>query len=85
MSGGELSGVDLARVALRAALETARKNGGNGRTTKAKPRTTLSVVRHSGREPLHGLRAVPERSSVCDSLYPTSVRLCRRAMPSMAW
>jgi hypothetical protein len=55
MSGGELSGVDLALVALRAALETARKNGGNGRTTKAKPRTTLSVVRHSGREPLHGL------------------------------
>ncbi|MET9734517.1 DUF721 domain-containing protein [Streptomyces sp. NPDC006458] len=52
MSGGELSGVDLARVALRAALETARKNGGNGRTAKAKPRTTSSVVRHGGREPL---------------------------------
>lgn len=51
MSGGELSGVDLARVALRAALETARKNGGNGRTAKAKPRTTPSV-RHGGREPL---------------------------------
>ncbi|WP_051866191.1 DUF721 domain-containing protein [Streptomyces griseus] len=51
MSGGELSGVDLARVALRAALETARKNGGNGRTAKAKPRMTPSV-RHGGREPL---------------------------------
>ncbi|MER6123031.1 DUF721 domain-containing protein [Streptomyces sp. NPDC001795] len=50
MSGGELSGVDLARVALRAALEAARKNGG-GRTTKPKPRTT-SVVRRGGREPL---------------------------------
>ena len=44
MSGGELSGVDMARVALRAALETAGKNGGNTRTTKAKPRT-MSVVR----------------------------------------
>lgn len=52
MSGGELSGVDLARVALRAALETARKNGGNGRTAKTKPRTTPSMVRHGGREPL---------------------------------
>lgn len=51
MGGGELSGVDLARVALRAALETARKNGGNGRTAKAKPRMTPSV-RHGGREPL---------------------------------
>ncbi|MFD9114639.1 DciA family protein [Streptomyces bottropensis] len=51
MSGGELSGVDLARVALRAALETARKNGGNGRPAKAKPRMTPSV-RHGGREPL---------------------------------
>jgi hypothetical protein len=37
---------------LRAALETARKNGGNGRTAKTKPRTTPSVVRHGGREPL---------------------------------
>ncbi|MGW2050769.1 DUF721 domain-containing protein [Streptomyces sp. NPDC001858] len=51
MSGGELSGVDLARVALRAALETARKNGGNTRTPKPKPRTT-SVVRRDGREPM---------------------------------
>ncbi|MGW1506693.1 DUF721 domain-containing protein [Streptomyces mirabilis] len=51
MSGGEVSGVDLARVALRAALEVARKNGG-GRTAKAKPRTTSSVVRHGRREPL---------------------------------
>lgn len=33
MSGDELSGVDLARVTLRAAMEAARKNGG-GRTAK---------------------------------------------------
>ncbi|WP_327349035.1 DciA family protein [Streptomyces europaeiscabiei] len=51
MSGGEVSGVDLARVALRAALETARKNGGNARKAKPKPRTT-SVVRRDGREPM---------------------------------
>lgn len=50
MSGGGVSGVDLARVALRAALEAARKNG--GRTAKAKPRPTSLVVRHGGREPL---------------------------------
>ncbi|WP_031488152.1 hypothetical protein [Streptomyces bicolor] len=50
MSGGELSGVDLARVALRSALESARNNGGGGRT-KAKPRTA-SVVRRGGREPM---------------------------------
>ncbi|MFL4953332.1 DciA family protein [Streptomyces sp. MMS24-I31] len=49
MSGGELSGVDLARVALRAALESARKNG--GRTSKAKARTA-SVARRGGREPM---------------------------------
>ncbi|MGW1620956.1 DciA family protein [Streptomyces sp. NPDC002172] len=51
MSTGELSGVDLARVALRAALEAARKNGGTTRTAKPRPRTT-SVVRRGGREPL---------------------------------
>lgn len=39
------------RVALRAALEAARKNGGSGRAVKPKPRTA-SAVRHSGREPL---------------------------------
>ncbi|MFJ9380341.1 DciA family protein [Streptomyces sp. NPDC101455] len=51
MSGGEVSGVDLARVALRAALETARKNGGSTRTAKQKPRTA-PVVRRDGREPM---------------------------------
>jgi hypothetical protein len=50
MSGGEVSGVDLARVALRAALESARKNG-NARTAKPMPRTT-SVVRRDGRQPM---------------------------------
>lgn len=30
LSGGGVSRVDLARVALRAALEAARKNGGGG-------------------------------------------------------
>ena len=50
--GVALSGVDLARVA----LVTARKNRGNTRTAKAKPRT-MSVVRREGREPM-GLGAV---------------------------
>ncbi|MFE4967970.1 hypothetical protein [Streptomyces sp. NPDC056660] len=38
---------DLARVALRAALKAARKNGGSGRAVKPKPRTA-SAVRHRG-------------------------------------
>ncbi|MFE4055585.1 DciA family protein [Streptomyces sp. NPDC059096] len=50
MSGGEVSGVDLARVALRAAMEQARKNGA-GRKTKKKPRTG-TTVRRDGREPM---------------------------------
>ncbi|MFF2026741.1 DciA family protein [Streptomyces sp. NPDC058171] len=45
----ELSGVDLARQALTAAREAAKKNG--ARTTKPKRRTT-TVVRRDGREPL---------------------------------
>jgi predicted nucleic acid-binding Zn ribbon protein len=46
----QLSGVDLARVALRAAKVAAQKNGG-GRTVQPKPRTA-SVVRRGGREPM---------------------------------
>lgn len=42
-------GVDLARVALRAAKVAAQKNGG-GRTAQPKPPTTR-VVRRDGREP----------------------------------
>ncbi|MEV7980859.1 DciA family protein [Streptomyces sp. NPDC086519] len=51
MSGGELSGVDLARVALRVALESARKNGGRTAASKAKPRTAPGA-RRGGREPM---------------------------------
>ncbi|MEU8949684.1 DciA family protein [Streptomyces sp. NPDC048489] len=50
MSEGEVSGVDLARVALRAAMEAARKNGG-GQKAKKKPRT-VTAVRRDGREPM---------------------------------
>ncbi|MEU2800874.1 DciA family protein [Streptomyces sp. NPDC007117] len=50
MSEGEVSGVDLARVALRAAMEQARKNG-SGQKTKRKPRTG-ATVRRDGREPM---------------------------------
>ncbi|MFJ4007752.1 DUF721 domain-containing protein [Streptomyces sp. NPDC090023] len=46
---GELSGVDLARQALIAAREAAKKNGAT-QTKKPKRRTT--VVRRDGREPL---------------------------------
>ncbi|MDW8478405.1 DciA family protein [Streptomyces scabiei] len=48
---GEVSGVDLARQALAAAREGAKKNGGS--TQKAKPkRSRTQVVRRNGREPL---------------------------------
>ncbi|MDX3523728.1 DciA family protein [Streptomyces scabiei] len=50
MSGGELSGVDLARVALRAAMEQARKNGGGQKATKKKPPAVTTV--RDGREPM---------------------------------
>jgi hypothetical protein len=46
----QFSGVDLARVALRAAKAAAQRNGG-GRTVQPKPRTTR-VVRRDGREPM---------------------------------
>ncbi|MGW9618746.1 DciA family protein [Streptomyces diastaticus] len=49
MSGGETSGVDLARVALRAAMEAARKNG--GQKAKRKPRA-VTTVRRDRREPM---------------------------------
>ncbi|MFG2841115.1 DciA family protein [Streptomyces zaomyceticus] len=45
----ELSGVDLARQALLAAQEAAKKNGA---TTKKPKRRTGAVVRRDGREPL---------------------------------
>ncbi|MFI1360918.1 DciA family protein [Streptomyces sp. NPDC020898] len=51
MSGGEVSGVDLARVALRAAMEQARKNGG-GQKTKQKPPRVVRTVRRDAREPM---------------------------------
>ena len=47
MSGGEVSGVDPARAALRAAMEAARSNG-NGQKAKKKPRTG-TAVRRAGR------------------------------------
>ncbi|MEU3064172.1 DciA family protein [Streptomyces subrutilus] len=50
MSESEVSGVDLARVALRAAMEAARKNGASQKAKK-KPRAVTSV-RRDGREPM---------------------------------
>lgn len=50
----QLGGVDLARVALRAAKVAAQKNGG-GRTAQPKPRTTRMVRRYGLRPKLiHG-------------------------------
>ncbi|MDL5206646.1 DciA family protein [Streptomyces sp. ALI-76-A] len=51
MSGGEVSGVDLARVALRAAMEQAWKNGGGQKTKQKQPRV-VRTVRRDGREPM---------------------------------
>ncbi|MFR0367584.1 DUF721 domain-containing protein [Streptomyces sp. MCC20] len=48
---GEMSGVDLARQALAAAREAAKKNGGSTQKTKPK-RSRTQVVRRDGREPL---------------------------------
>ncbi|MFG2600701.1 hypothetical protein [Streptomyces sp. NPDC048462] len=48
MSGGEPPGVDLARVALRAAMEAARKNGTDPKAKK-QPRP-VRTVRRDGRD-----------------------------------
>ncbi|MFJ4329158.1 DUF721 domain-containing protein [Streptomyces tricolor] len=56
MSGGEMSGVDLARAALQAATEQARKNG--GRTAKTRQPRPATVVRRDGREPLNLAAAI---------------------------
>ncbi|WP_405827369.1 DciA family protein [Streptomyces sp. NBC_00105] len=50
MSGSEVSRVDLARVALRAAMEAARRND-SGQKAKSKPRV-VRTVRREGREPM---------------------------------
>lgn len=55
---GELSEVDLARQALIAAREAAKKNGGT--QTKKPKRRTGTVVRRDGREP-HGLGSAISR------------------------
>ncbi|MEW2467904.1 DciA family protein [Streptomyces sp. NPDC046994] len=52
MSDQELSGVDLARVALRAAVEAARKNGERAAKAKSRTRSASTVVRRDGREPI---------------------------------
>ncbi len=50
--GPAASGVNLARVALRAAMEQARENGG-GRKAKPQPRTVPTMCRDGdGREPM---------------------------------
>ncbi|MEU5201086.1 DUF721 domain-containing protein [Streptomyces scabiei] len=46
-----VTGVDLARVALRAAMEQARKNGGGQKTKQKSPRV-VRTVRRDGREPI---------------------------------
>ncbi|MFI5808426.1 DUF721 domain-containing protein [Streptomyces sp. NPDC051561] len=50
MSGGEVSGVDLARQAFTAAREAARRNGASPK--KPPKRRTGPLVRHVGRDPL---------------------------------
>ncbi|MEV6750080.1 hypothetical protein ACFVZJ_25690 [Streptomyces sp. NPDC058322] len=45
MSSGEGSGADLARVALRAAMEAARKNGTGQKPKKSQPTSWPAVKR----------------------------------------
>ncbi|WP_246340729.1 hypothetical protein [Streptomyces lunaelactis] len=47
----ELSGVDLARVALHQAREAAKARGEQAGTRKAKRRTRTAAARRDGREP----------------------------------
>lgn len=74
MSGGEVSGVDLARQALLAAREAAKRNGA---TSKKPRRRTGTAVGRDGREPL-GLgsaisRMMAERGMVAPASASGSV------------
>ncbi|WP_331756913.1 DUF721 domain-containing protein (plasmid) [Streptomyces anulatus] len=65
----ELSGVDLARQALLAAREAARKNG----VTRQKPkRRTTTVVRRDGREPLGLGSAIGMMMTECGMAAPAA-------------
>ncbi|WP_234316573.1 DUF721 domain-containing protein [Streptomyces sp. NRRL F-5702] len=67
---GELSGVDLARQALNAAREAAKKNGAT-QTMKPKQRTT-TVVRHEDRVPLRLGRAIGMMMTECGMATPAA-------------
>ncbi|CAM5653422.1 MULTISPECIES: DUF721 domain-containing protein [Streptomyces] len=67
---GELSGVDLARQALNAAREAAKKNGAT-QTKKPKQRTT-TVVRHEDRVPLRLGRAIGMMMTECGMATPAA-------------
>ncbi|MGW0884677.1 DUF721 domain-containing protein [Streptomyces sp. NPDC002671] len=67
---GELSGVDLARQALVAAREAAKKNGG-ARREKPKRRTGV-VVRRDGREPLGLGTAITMMMTECGMVAPAA-------------
>ncbi|MCA1222181.1 hypothetical protein [Streptomyces sp. 8L] len=68
---GELSGVDLARQALIAAREAAKKNGA---TQTKKPKRRTAVVRRDGREPL-GLGAAIGMMKLSTPAAPGGERL----------
>ncbi|MPY53778.1 hypothetical protein [Streptomyces acidicola] len=67
MSGGEMSGVDLAQVALRAVIKQARKNGGGQKAKRQEP-CTVPAVRRDGREPLD--LAGGDRRALCTMTDP---------------
>ncbi|MFJ4343124.1 DUF721 domain-containing protein [Streptomyces sp. NPDC088915] len=65
----ELSGVDLARQALLAARETAKKNGAQ---TKKPKRRTGTAVRRDGREPLGLGAAIGLMMTECGLVAPAA-------------
>ena len=66
-----MSGVDLARVALRASMEEARKNG-NGQKAKQNPRAAVATVRRNGREPMGLGAAIGARVTERAWEFPTA-------------
>ncbi len=81
MSGGEMTGVDLAQVASRAAMEQARKNGG-GQKAKQKPGRSVRCGATGASRSVFEQRSAPWLPSGPGSSRPSAPRCGSGGRPS---